>query len=176
MGSPLSVIAGNHTDLPEMDTYSCPMVWQDWQPLSQGQRPQWSMPMTVGPLVDGCKKLIRKENIELVSAGFRIHLIWILTMKGTCCIRFRYGIWFGYALYRSYRRICHVTSGSEFGWERKWEMVSGQYPNTFLPVLNIGAGVLRPCRLRKGAKISKEKYQKAFIALIGVSDLFTLFI
>ena len=46
---------------------------------------------------------------------------------------------FGLPWYRP-TRICHVTSGSEFGWRPGTEKWSPAYPDNLPPVLNVGQG------------------------------------
>ena len=60
-------------------------------------------------------------------------------------------------------RICHVTSGSEFGWRTgngKW---SPAYPDNLPPVLNIGQG--SPTNLIYGMSAKfPDKYQNSLFA------------
>jgi len=131
-----------------------------WQPLSQGQRPQWSLPMTWGPLVDGLQKICPEgKTLELVRCRFS-KSIWsgFLNDEGDMFVYIRYGIWFGYCLGYRPTRICHVTSGSEFGWLRTGKMGNGLRHSSRQPSssgLNMGRGLPTMC-LRKGCEISRK--------------------
>lgn len=159
----LYLIAGNHTDLPEIDSYRLPNTWQhdNLYPFIKDPR---------GHAVDrkepgGWIAKIDPENNhwELVSAGYRNPFDIAFNEAGDL---FTYDAdmeWdFGLPWYRP-TRINHVTSGSEYGWRTG----SAKWPDSFtdnLPaILNIGPGSPTNLVSLKDAAFP-EKYQNTLLA------------
>ena len=159
----LYVIAGNHTDLPEMDSYRLPKVWEDDNLLPQIKDPRGHANDRGAP--GGWVAHIDPEgkNWELVAAGFRNPFDLAFNELGDMFVYDSDMEWdLGMPWYRP-TRICHVTSGAEFGWRTgngKW---SPAYPDNLPPLLNIGQG--SPTSVMYGSKADfPEKYKHSVFA------------
>ncbi|HET8737611.1 MAG TPA: hypothetical protein VFM69_13530, partial [Pricia sp.] len=112
----LYVIAGNHTDLPEMDSYRLPKVWEDDNlfPLIKDPRGHANDRGAPGGWIahidpDG-------KNWTLVAAGFRNAFDLAFNELGDMFTYDSDMEWdLGTPWYRP-TRICHVVPGAEFGW------------------------------------------------------------
>ncbi|MGD1893372.1 MAG: heme-binding protein, partial [Cyclobacteriaceae bacterium] len=159
-GESLYVIAGNHTDLPEMDYYRLPKVWEDDNLFPQIKDPRGHSNERGAPGGWIAKIDPAGERWELVSAGFRNPFDIAFNDAGDMFTYDSDMEWdLGMPWYRP-TRICHVTSGSEFGWRTgngKW---SPAYPDNLPPVLNIGQGSPTGVIYGRGSAFP-EKYQKA---------------
>lgn len=139
-GKSLYLIAGNHTDLPEMDAYKLPKVWKDDNLFPQIKDPRGHANGREAP--GGWIAHINPDgtNWELVAAGFRNPFDLAFNEYGDMFTYDSDMEWdLGMPWYRP-TRICHVTSGAEFGWRTgngKW---SPAYPDNVPPTLNIGQG------------------------------------
>ncbi len=155
--------AGNHVDLPKMDVYRLPPVWMEDNLFPQIKDPRGHANRRQAP--GGWIAHIDSlgEKWELVGAGFRNEFDLTFNEAGDL---FTYDAdmeWdFGMPWYRP-TRICHVTSGSEFGWRTgngKW---STTYPDNLPPVINIGQG--SPTNFMSGMNSKfPGKYKKALFA------------
>ena len=159
----LYVIAGNHTDLPEMDSYRLPKVWEDDNLLPQIKDPRGHANDRGAP--GGWVAHIDPEgkNWELVASGFRNPFDLTFNELGDMFVYDSDMEWdLGMPWYRP-TRICHVTSGAEFGWRTgngKW---SPAYPDNLPPILNIGQG--SPTNVMYGLKSNfPEKYRRSVFA------------
>jgi putative heme-binding domain-containing protein len=139
-GKSIFLTAGNHVDVPEMNSYRVLPVWQEDNLLPQIKDPRGHANNRMAP--GGWIARIDPEgkHWELVGAGFRNEFDLAFNHAGDL---FSYDAdmeWdIGTPWYRP-TRICHVTSGSEFGWRTgngKW---SAAYPDNLPPVVNIGQG------------------------------------
>ncbi len=136
----LYVVSGNHTDAPEMDAYRNPKVWKNDNlfPLFKDARGHANNRKAPGGWIARTDSLGKRW--ELISSGFRNAFDLTFNEAGdmfTFDSDMEYD--FGMPWYRP-TRICHVTSGSEFGWRTgngKW---SPAYPDNLPAVLNIGQG------------------------------------
>ena len=132
--------AGNHVDVPEMDVYRVPPVWQDDNLFPQIKDPRGHANNRKPP--GGWIAHIDSLGLrwELVSAGFRNEFDLAFNEVGDLFTYDSDMEWdFGMPWYRP-TRICHVTDASEFGWRTgngKW---SASYPDNLPPVINIGQG------------------------------------
>lgn len=157
-GKSLYVIAGNHTDLPEMDSYRLPKVWKDDNLFPQIKDPRGHANNRGAP--GGWIANIDPEGKkwELISAGFRNPFDLAFNELGDMFTYDSDMEWdLGMPWYRP-TRICLVTSGSEFGWrtgDGKW---SPAYPDNLPPLLNIGQGSPTNVIYGKNAKFP-EKYK-----------------
>ncbi len=162
-GKSLYVIAGNHTDLPEMDAYRLPNVWKDDNLFPQIKDPRGHANDRGAP--GGWIANIDPEGKkwELVSAGFRNPFDLDFNELGDMFVYDSDMEWdLGMPWYRP-TRICHVTSGSEFGWRTgngKW---SPAYPDNMPPVLNIGQGSPTNVMYGKNARFP-DKYRRSLFA------------
>ncbi|HEX6223256.1 MAG TPA: c-type cytochrome, partial [Chryseolinea sp.] len=157
------VAAGNHTDLPTMDWYRLPPVWKDDNIFPQIKDPRGHANNRGAPggWIANLDSLGKRW--ELVSAGYRNEFDIAFNAAGDLFTYDSDMEWdFGMPWYRP-TRICHVTSGSEFGWRTgngKW---SPAYPDNLPPVLNIGQG--SPTNLIYGATAKfPAKYKNSLFA------------
>lgn len=139
-GKSLYVIAGNHTDLPEMDTYRLPNNWKDDNLFPQIKDPRGHANDRGAPGGWVAKVDPEGKNWELVAAGFRNPFDLAFNELGDMFVYDSDMEWdLGMPWYRP-TRICHVTSGAEFGWRTgngKW---SPAYPDNLPPLMDIGQG------------------------------------
>lgn len=162
-GKSLYVIAGNHTDLPEMDSYRLPKVWQrdNLFPLIKDPRGHANNRTAPGGWVAHIDP--EGKTWELVSAGYRNPFDLAFNELGDMFTYDSDMEWdLGMPWYRP-TRICHVTSGSEFGWrtgDGKW---SPAYPDNLTPILNIGQGSPTNVFYGKDAKFP-SKYRHSLFA------------
>ncbi len=136
----LYVCAGNHTRLPDIQSSRVPRHWQEDNLLERIWDPGGH---AVGIMAPGgwiCKTDPDGKDFELVSIGFRNQYDIAFDTNGEL---FTYDAdmeWdIGTPWYRP-TRVCHVTSGSEFGWrggDAKWPVY---YPDSVPPVIDIGPG------------------------------------
>ncbi|MCM4166162.1 hypothetical protein KCTC52924_03085 [Arenibacter antarcticus] len=162
-GESLYVIAGNHTDLPEMDAYRLPKVWENDNLFPEVKDPRGHANNRGAPGGWVAKIDPEGKRWELVSAGFRNPFDLAFNDQGDMFVYDSDMEWdLGMPWYRP-TRICHVTSGSEFGWRTgngKW---SPAYPDNLAPVMNIGQGSPTNVVHGRGAKFP-ERYQKSIYA------------
>ena len=155
--------AGNHVDVPQFDIYRLPPVWQEDNLFPQIKDPRGHANNRKAPggWIAHIDSLGQKW--ELIGAGFRNEFDITFNEAGDLFTYDSDMEWdFGMPWYRP-TRICHVTSGSEFGWRTgngKW---SPLYPDNLPAVINIGQG--SPTNFMNGssAKFS-EKYRNALFA------------
>jgi len=157
------VIAGNHTNVPPMDAYRLPKVWQEDNmfPLIKDPRGHANDRMAPGGWVARIDSLGSKW--ELVSAGYRNAFDIAFNEDGELFTYDSDMEWdFGMPWYRP-TRICHVTSGSEYGWRTGNSKWSPDFPDNLPPVINIGQG--SPTNLVHGMNAKfPEKYKHALFA------------
>ena len=162
-GQGIYLIAGNHVDVPEMNSYRLPPVWQEDNlfPLIKDPRGHANSRMAPG----GWIARINPDGTdwELIGAGFRNAFDFDYNEVGDI---FAYDAdmeWdFGMPWYRP-TRINHVTSGAEFGWRTGNSKWSPNYPDNLPAVLNIGQG--SPTNAMFGFKANfPSKYKKALYA------------
>lgn len=139
-GNSLFVCAGNHTALTEIKTSRVPRNWQEDNLLPRIWDPGGH---AVGIMAPGgwiCKTDRDGKDFELVSSGYRNQYDIAFDANGEL---FTYDAdmeWdIGTPWYRP-TRVCHVTSGSEFGWrggDAKWPTY---FPDSLPAVIDIGPG------------------------------------
>jgi len=155
--------AGNHVDVPDMDVYRVPPVWQEDNLFPQIKDPRGHANNRKPP--GGWIAHIDSlgQHWELVSAGFRNEFDLAFNEAGDLFTYDSDMEWdFGMPWYRP-TRICHVTDASEFGWRTgngKW---SPAYPDNLPPVLNIGQG--SPTNLISAAKANfPDEFKNSLLA------------
>jgi len=162
-GKGIYLIAGNHVDVPEMNHYRLPRVWQEDNlfPLIKDPRGHANDRKAPG----GWLARIDPEgkDWELISAGYRNTFDFDYNEVGDI---FGYDSdmeWdFGMPWYRP-TRIAHLTSGSEYGWRTGNSKWSPNYPDNLPATLNIGQG--SPTNVLFGTKANfPSKYKKALYA------------
>jgi putative heme-binding domain-containing protein len=162
-GKGIYLIAGNHVDVPEMNSYRLPKVWQEDNlfPLIKDPRGHANDRMAPG----GWIARINPEGTdwEMMSAGYRNAFDFDVNEVGDI---FAYDAdmeWdFGMPWYRP-TRINHATSGSEFGWRTGNSKWSPNYPDNLPAILNIGQGSPTNLMFAFGANFP-SKYKKALYA------------
>ncbi|MGB7394522.1 MAG: c-type cytochrome [Pricia sp.] len=159
----LYVIAGNHTDLPEMNSYRLPKAWQQDNlfPLIKDPRGHANDRDAPGGWIAHIDP--EGKNWELVAAGFRNAFDLAFNELGDMFTYDSDMEWdLGMPWYRP-TRICHVPSGAEFGWRTGNQKWSPAYPDNLPPVLNIGQGSPTSVSYGKDAKFP-EKYRHSLFA------------
>lgn len=162
-GKGIYLIAGNHVDVPEMNSYRLPNVWQEDNlfPLIKDPRGHANSRMAPGGWIARIDP--EGKDWELIGAGFRNAFDFDFNEVGDI---FAYDAdmeWdFGMPWYRP-TRINHVTSGSEFGWRTGNSKWSPNYPDNLPAVLNIGQGSPTNAMFGFGANFP-SKYKKALYA------------
>ena len=163
-GKSLYVCAGNHTKLVEVEESRVPQNWQEDQLLPR----MWDAGgHAVGVMAPGgwvCRTDPDGKKFELVSSGFRNEFDMAFNSDGELFTFDADMEWdIGSPWYRP-TRVCHVTSGSEFGWRSG----SGKWPAYYIDSLpaavDIGPGSPTGITFGTGAKFP-DKYRHAlFIA------------
>lgn len=159
----LYVIAGNHTDMPEMDSYRLPRVWEDDNlfPLIKDPRGHANDRGAPGGWIAHIDPEGKKW--EQVASGFRNPFDLAFNELGDMFTYDSDMEWdLGMPWYRP-TRICHVPSGAEFGWRTGNQKWSPAYPDNLPPVLNIGQGSPTSVSYGKDAKFP-EKYKHSLFA------------
>ena len=157
------VIAGNFTDVPEMNAYRLPRVWKEDNifPLIKDPRGHANDRTAPGGWVAKVDSL--GNHWELISAGYRNSFDVAFNEAGEMFVYDSDMEWdFGTPWYRP-TRILHATSGSEFGWRTGDSRWSPDYPDDLPAVINIGQG--SPTNLIHGINSKfPEKYKHALFA------------
>ncbi len=156
--------AGNHTELPTPEKSRVPRNWQEDQLLPRMWDPGGH---AVGKLAPGgwvCKTDPEGKSFELIGCGFRNEYDIAFAPDSAL---FTYDAdmeWdIGLPWYRP-TRMCHVVSGSEYGWRSGTGKWPTYYQDSLPPVLDIGPGSPTGIVFGNGAKFP-AKYQNAlFIA------------
>jgi putative heme-binding domain-containing protein len=157
------ITAGNHVDVPEFETYRLPPVWQEDNLFPQIKDPRGHANSRQAPGGWIAHMDSLGNHWELIAAGFRNEFDIVFNEAGDLFTYDSDMEWdFGMPWYRP-TRICHVTSGAEFGWRTgngKW---SPSYPDNLPPVINIGQG--SPTSMISGSAAKfPERYRKALYA------------
>ncbi|WP_192346109.1 c-type cytochrome [Algoriphagus sp. Y33] len=162
-GQSLYIVAGNHTDVPEMDAYRLPNVWQEDNLFPEIKDPRGHANDRMAP--GGWVANIDPEgkHWELISAGYRNPFDIAFNEVGDLFTYDSDMEWdFGMPWYRP-TRICHVTSGSEYGWRTGNQKWSPNYPDNLPAILNIGQG--SPTNVMFGTEANfPEKYRTSLFA------------
>jgi putative heme-binding domain-containing protein len=159
-GKSLYICAGNHTQLPELADSRVPRNWQEDQLLPR----MWDAGgHAVGIMAPGgwvIKTDPDGKSMELVSSGFRNEYDIAFDPNGELFTYDSDMEWdVGLPWYRP-TRVCHLTSGSEFGWRSgsgKWPTY---YPDSLPPVVEIGTASPTGVVFGTGTKFP-AKYQHA---------------
>lgn len=140
-GQSIYVIAGNFTKIPEMNSYRKgpdTARLDNILPLIKDPGGHDNVVNTHGGWIAHTDSLGSKW--ELIASGFRNPFDMAFNEDGEIFTYDSDMEWdFGLPWYRP-TRICHVTSGSEFGWRPGTEKWSPAWPDNQPPLLNIGQG------------------------------------
>jgi putative heme-binding domain-containing protein len=153
------VIAGNFTDLPKFDQYRLPPTWQndnllpllyDPRGFANDRKPPGGWIAKLNP--DG-------SDWQLISAGFRNPFDMAFNEDSDLFTFDSDMEWdLGLPWYRPIR-ICHVISGSDFGYRENDGKLSPAYPDNLPAILNIGQG--SPTNVMSGYNAHfPEKYRR----------------
>ncbi|MGV8878688.1 MAG: c-type cytochrome [Sphingobacteriaceae bacterium] len=157
------VIAGNHTDIPEMDAYRLPKTWKEDNAFPLIKDPNGHANDRYAP--GGFVAKINPEgtNWELISAGYRNPFDLAFNEDGEMFVYDADMEWdFGMPWYRP-TRVSHSISGSEFGWRTGNSKWSPTYPDNLPAALNIGPGC--PTSLISGNNARfPEKFRRSLFA------------
>lgn len=162
-GKSLYMVAGNHTDVPEMDAYRLPNVWQEDNLFPEIKDPRGHANTRMAPGGWVAKIDPEGKNWELISAGYRNPFDIAFNEVGDLFTYDSDMEWdFGMPWYRP-TRICHVTSGSEYGWRTGNHKWAPNFPDNLPAVLNIGQGSPTNVMFGTGANFP-EKYRASLFA------------
>lgn len=156
-------MAGNHTDLPEMDSSLVPKVWQEDQLLPRRPDANGHAANRMAP--GGWVARFRPDgtNWELFSIGYRNAYDIAFNHDGDL---FAYDAdmeWdFGMPWYRP-TRINHVVAGSEFGWRNGTGKWPEYYEDSMGSQVDLGPGSPTGLLSGRGANFP-AKYQRAIYA------------
>jgi len=155
----LYVIAGNFTDLPQMDNYRLPDTWQVDNLL----------PLILDPNGFGNRQpppggwIAKTDSIgskwELISAGYRNPFDMAFNEDGELFTFDSDMEWdMGLPWYRPIR-VNHVTGGSDYGYRENDEKWSPAYPDNLPAIINVGQG--SPTNVMSGNNARfPEKYRR----------------
>ncbi|MEZ6014445.1 MAG: c-type cytochrome [Planctomycetota bacterium] len=163
-GQGLYFIAGNHTEAPPFQGSRAPSNWREdlLLPRLWDARGHARGILAPGGWIARCDP--DGKNIEIVSSGYRNQYDIAVDANGEM---FTYDAdmeWdIGLPWYRP-TRVCHVTSGSEFGWRSGTGKWPAYYEDSLPPVLDIGPGSPTGITFGTGAKFP-ARYQRALFIL-----------
>ena len=159
----LYVMCGNFTDVPKMDAYRLPAVWQEDNLFPAIKDPRGHATDRMAPGGWIAKIDPEGKKWELVGGGFRNTFDFTFNDAGDL---FGYDSdmeWdFGLPWYKP-TRICHITSGAEFGWRTAASNWSPTFGDCLPAVLNMGQGSPTGVFAGRGSRYP-QKYQKAIYA------------
>ncbi len=160
-GKRLTLVCGNQTKLPKYDTTKVPPVWGEDHLLPRMPDGRGFMAGVMGP--GGFILNVDKngKNSELFSVGFRNQFDAGYNHDGEL---FTYDAdmeWDMNTPWYRPTRVCHVTSGSEFGWRNGAGKYPAYYPDNLPGIVNIGPGSPTGTCFGYGAKFP-AKFQDAF--------------
>jgi len=159
----LYLVSGNYTDIPKFDSYLLPSNWKEDNlfPLITDPSGHAADRFAPGGWIAHTDSAGQKW--ELVSAGYRNTFDIAFNDAGDL---FAYDsdmeYDFGMPWYRP-TRLCHVTSGSEFGWRTGTTPWSPAFPDNLPAVLNVGQGSPTNLVNAQNAKFP-GKYQHSLFA------------
>ena len=160
----LYVCGGNHTQIPNPEDSVVPRVWQEDQVLPRMVDAGGHATGIRAPGGWVAKTDPEGKSFELISIGFRNEYDIAFNAEGEL---FTYDAdmeWdIGSPWYRP-TRVCHVTSGSEFGWRTGTGKWPAYYPDSLPAVYDVGPGCPTGITFGTGAKFP-AKYQKALFIL-----------
>ncbi len=159
-GKSLYVMAGNFTDIPKMDAYRLPPVWNEDNifPLIPDPRGHATDRKAPGGWIANTDSL--GQRWELTGAGFRNSFDMAFNEAGDLfCFDSDMEWDFGMPWYKP-TRVLHITSGSEFGWRTGSISWSPDFADNLPAVINIGQGSPTGVFHGKDARFP-DKYKKA---------------
>ena len=160
----LYICAGNAAKIPNPETSRVPRNWQEDQILTRLPDARGHAAGRMAPGGWVCKTDPDGKSFELIAMGFRNQYDIAFDPNGELFTFDADMEWdVGLPWYRP-TRVCHVVSGSEFGWRHGSGKWPEYYPDSVPAVLDIGPGSPTGISFGTGAKFP-AKYQNAlFIA------------
>ena len=159
----LYVMCGNFTDVPKMDAYRLPPVWKEDNLFPAIKDPRGHATDRMAPGGWLAKLDPEGKKWELMGAGFRNTFDFAFNDAGDVIGYDSDMEWdFGLPWYKP-TRICHVTSGAEFGWRTAASNWSPTFADCLPAVLNMGQGSPTGVFAGRGSRFP-QKYQKAIYA------------
>jgi putative heme-binding domain-containing protein len=163
-GKKIYFACGNHTPAPDFPKSLVPKRWQEDHLL---QRMWDARGHARGILAPGgwiARVNPDGSDLELVSMGYRNQYDFAFDPNGEMFTYDSDMEWdLGTPWYRP-TRICHATSGSEFGWRSGSGVWPDTYPDSLPAVVDIGPGSPTGVVFGTGAKFP-DKYQRALFAM-----------
>ncbi|NRF38021.1 c-type cytochrome [Pedobacter foliorum] len=157
------MLAGNYTDLPEMDNYRLPKTWQEDNALATLKDPNGHATDRFAPGAFVMKTDPEGKKWELISGGYRNPFDFAFNEDGEMFVYDGDMEWdFGMPWYKP-TRISHSTSGSEFGWRSGNTNWSPSYVDNLPAILNIGQGSPTNLVSSYNARFP-EKYRRGLLA------------
>ncbi|MBO0952809.1 c-type cytochrome [Fibrella forsythiae] len=157
------LMCGNFTDVPKMDAYRLPPVWKEDNLFPAIKDPRGHAVDRMAPGGWIAKIDPEGKNWEFVGGGFRNTFDFAFNDAGDI---FGYDSdmeWdFGLPWYKP-TRICHITSGADFGWRTSATNWSPTFADCLPATLNMGQGSPTGVFAGRGARFP-QKYQKAIYA------------
>ena len=164
-GQSLFFLAGNHTKIPkEIQQSRIPMNWSEDNLFPQFKDARGHAAEIEAPGGWIAQTDPNGESWELYSVGYRNPFDIAFNQQGDLFTFDADMEWdLGMPWYRPVR-VCHVTSGSEYGWRTgsgKWPVY---YPDNLSPVINLGQG--SPTGIFMGAGLTfPTKYQEGLFVM-----------
>jgi putative heme-binding domain-containing protein len=163
-GKSIYLVAGNHTDLPEMDSSLVPRVWAEDHLLPRRPDARGHARGRMAPGGWIARFTPDGKNWQLFSIGYRNTFDAAFNKEGDLITYDSDMEWdLGMPWYRP-TRFCHVVPGSEFGWRNGTGKWPDYYEDSMPSQLDIGPGSPTGVLSGKGAKFP-AKYQQAIFGL-----------
>ncbi|WP_375446056.1 c-type cytochrome [uncultured Fibrella sp.] len=157
------LMCGNFTDVPRMDAYRLPPVWKEDNLFPAIKDPRGHAIDRMAPGGWIAKIDPEGKSWEFVGGGFRNTFDFAFNDAGDL---FGYDSdmeWdFGLPWYKP-TRICHITSGADFGWRTSATNWSPSFADCLPAVINMGQGSPTGVFAGRGARFP-QKFQKAIYA------------
>lgn len=175
-GKHLVVVCGNATKLTSYSSTRVPPVWGEDHLLPRMPDGRGFMKGVLGP--GGAIYITDPDgkDWELFSVGFRNQYDAAFNRHGDL---FTYDAdmeWdFNTPWYRP-TRVCHVTSGSEFGWRNGAGKWPPHYPDSLPPVVDIGPGSPTGVCFGYGSRFPKKYQEALYICDWSYGKLYAVFL
>ncbi len=162
-GQSIYLVCGNHTDVPEMDSYLLPSNWDEDNVFQDIRDPRGHAADRMAPGGWIAKIDSAGQHWQLIAGGFRNTFDIAFNDDGELFAYDSDMEWdFGMPWYRP-TRLLHVAKGADFGWRtgtRKWPTY---YPDELPSLLNIGQGSPTNLVYAGNAKFP-DKYRNSLLA------------
>jgi putative heme-binding domain-containing protein len=159
-GKHLYFICGNFTELPLFARSFVPPRWGEDQMLPRLNDPNGHANNIVAPGGWVARTDLDGKNLELVSVGYRNAYDIAFNADGELFTFDSDMEWdIGAPWYRA-TRVCHVVSGSDYGWRAGNAPWPQYYPDTLPTVVDVGPGSPTGIAFGTGTKFPK-RYQRA---------------